>query len=570
MKPFIQAICFDVGGTLRVAREIDPENLAHIRELQALVGDTRPPREFRSLLQAREKQYRRWSNQTLVELSEADLWAQVLLPDFPVDFIRANGVKLNQLWRASRAKALLPDAVETIRGLARRGYLLAILSNTTSSVEVPALLAENGIQDLFASVILSSTFGRRKPHPALFLATARAMGVRPELCAYVGDNLARDLIGARQAGFGEVVIIHPQADPQDETDPEDAPSTDPITEMEPDARISQLRSLLDLYPGRMPVDHQESRAFQQPERLYDVALSTKWGVDQPIPFNETFQVGRKIGFARFELNHKVSAELYAAWDHNQFYISSVHDPCPAVYTYDEVKRGDWLISSLDETHRVGGVDLIKRSLELAGKLGSKSVVVHCGSIQCDRWRDNRLRDLYRQGLQAMPEFQALRAEMRAYRAQQVAPYVERVLKSLDEVIAFAQGSGVAIGLENRYRYDDLPLPDEMALFLDLCRESWFGFQYDVGHAVALDALGLVAHSTWLERFSDRMIGVHLHDVRGIADHQAPGTGEVDFKKIAPYLPAGALKTLEIDPQASPAELAHGLDVLVASGCIQKL
>ena len=109
----------------------------------------------------------------------------------------------------------------------------------------------------------------------------------------------------------------------------------------------------------------------------------------------------------------------------------------------------------------------------------------------------------------------------------------------------------------------------MALFLDLCSEAWFGFQYDVGHAHNQDVLGTVPHSAWIPRFTSRMIGVHLHDVKGIEDHLVPGRGEIDFTRIAEHIPAGTLRTLEISPAATTDEIARGLEILTETGCIQK-
>jgi len=160
--------------------------------------------------------------------------------------------------------------------------------------------------------------------------------------------------------------------------------------------------------------------------------------------------------------------------------------------------------------------------------------------------------------------------MVADRAARIAPHLDMVIKSLQAFVSYASGSGVAVGLENRYRYYDIPLPNELKLLLGLCDEDWFGFQYDVGHAQTLHALGLIEHDTWLESFSRRMIGVHLHDVIGVRDHQVPGVGDVDFAHIAPYIPLGTWRTLEIGPHASLPDLAKGLDVLHQSGCIQKI
>jgi len=178
--------------------------------------------------------------------------------------------------------------------------------------------------------------------------------------------------------------------------------------------------------------------------------------------------------------------------------------------------------------------------------------------------------LYQRGLRGTDEYQALLAELITHRASLVAPHMDRVAKSLGEILAFSRESGVAIGLENRYRYYDIPLADEMEILLGLCDEDWYGFQYDVGHAQALDALGLASHDEWLERFANRMIGAHLHDVIGTTDHQAPGVGQVDFRKIAAYLPEVALITLEVGPQASLEQLTSGLRLLAECGCVKRI
>lgn len=570
MNPSIQAIVFDIGGTLRTGHKNEGCEQRQISLLQSILGETGDPGEFLLKIHAHEKKYREWCKNSLVELTEADLWTKFMLPDYAPEFIRENAVKLNQVWRDSRTKTLLPDAVQMIKTLADRGYALGIISNTTSSVEVPKLLEENGIANLFSSVILSTVFGRRKPHLSLFLACSREMGVLPENCAYVGDSLSRDLIGPRQAGFGEVIIINAPGYQQDEFDPDDEHRKETLTEMKPDFKIRRLDDLLNIFPERDRTHTVNTVSSSQPEILYEAALSTMWSVDQDMPFNDTFIAGRKIGFARFELNHKVPPELYRSWDANRFYIATVHDPCPAVYSYDAMKENDILISSRNEGRRNKGVDILKKTIDLACKLGSKSVVVHSGSINCDRSREVRLRKLFNSGFSDTSEYHEIAAELIADRAKLAPTYVERVMKSLTEVIDFAKNTGVSIALENRYRYYDLPLPDEMELFLGLCKESWFGFQYDIGHAQTLDALGLVKHQEWLDRFSDRMIGVHLHDVIGITDHQAPGLGEVNFRKIAPYLPENAFKTLEIGPQASTTEIASSLEVLAESGCIKRV
>ncbi len=564
----IEAICFDVGGTLRPSETIEIPDLAHIRAVQSLIGVNGDPYVFQQKVRQREKEYRHWCKRSLVELCEADLWSQYLLPDFPAEFIRQNAVRLNQLWRENRAKVLLPDAVSTLNTLADRGYILSIVSNTTSSTETRQILDHYGVTHLFKTIILSSLYGRRKPHPSLFLEASRAMGISPEKCAYIGDSLSRDLIGAHQAGYGAVIIINIQGYNQDDYNPDDETETDVITEMHPDARIGRLTDLLAIFPERAapPV----AASVPPPARIFDAALSTMWGVDQPIPFGETFQQARKAGFCRFELNHKVTSDLYSQFDANQYYVSTVHEPCPTPYSYEEKKLRDFNISSMDEPRRVESVDMVKRSIDLACRLGSRSVVIHPGSIIGDRSRDDRLRKLFERNLKNTGEYESLQLETIAHRTQCAAPFVDQAMISLEEIVEHARGTGILLALENRYRFYDIPVPQELELFLSHFNQDWIGFQYDTGHGFTLDALGLVDQQEWLERFGARIIGVHFHDVIGITDHQVPGQGQVDFKNIGRYIPRCAQKTLEVGPHASLEELRAGMKVLVDCGCVEEI
>jgi sugar phosphate isomerase/epimerase len=248
----------------------------------------------------------------------------------------------------------------------------------------------------------------------------------------------------------------------------------------------------------------------------------------------------------------------------------VHDPCPAVHNLNELKDLDWTISALDDENRKQGVEITKRTIDLALKLGANSVIVHPGQVTGDRSMDKQLRTLYEKGAQGTPEYEDLKRKLIADRKSRSSAHLEAVIKSVREIVEYAQKMKMSIGLENRYRYYDIPLPDEMEHLLDVCHEPWFGFQYDVGHAQTLDRLGLCRHEEWLQRFGDRIIGVHLHDVKGLQDHQAPGLGEVDFSMVARFLPEYAFRTLEVGDWNTQSEIVQGMEVLVAKGCIKRI
>jgi hypothetical protein len=60
----------------------------------------------------------------------------------------------------------------------------------------------------------------------------------------------------------------------------------------------------------------------------------------------------------------------------------------------------------------------------------------------------------------------------------------------------------------------------------------------------------------------------LHDVIGITDHYAPGLGEIDFTRIASFLPDNSFRTFEMLPSNTLAQVKHSLYLLVEAGCIK--
>ena len=307
----------------------------------------------------------------------------------------------------------------------------------------------------------------------------------------------------------------------------------------------------------------------QPIYLYDAALSTMWGVNKGLPFTEILRLGLELGFHRIELNHAVTPDMLAEIDLKYYKIGSIHDPCPAVISKDELKAKDWVISSLNEDCRHKGVDITLRTIDLAVKLDARSVIVHAGGITGDRSMELDLRAFYEQGLKDTSKYKALISKMRSDRTIRVKPHLMSVMRSLEEIVAYCRGSGICVAIENRYHFYDIPTLDELGLLLSLTDNEWYGFQYDVGHAQALWQLDFFDHEDWLRRYSKRIIGVHLHDVRGIIDHLAPGTGDVDFEKIATYLPVSAYRTLEVSSTLTIEDVRFGMETLVEKGCVRK-
>jgi len=302
----------------------------------------------------------------------------------------------------------------------------------------------------------------------------------------------------------------------------------------------------------------------------NASLSTMWALKNYTDLNDFFEVAMQMGFQKIELNHQVDSAMLSRvkLDHVQF--SSVHEPCPADITMSELVNRDWLISSSDEESRRCGVEAVKKSIVLAHDLQAHTVIIHCGTIPNNSHYESRLRKLYNKGQDRSEEYLGIKSQFTQLRSELVGPRLIAVKKSLTELLVHADQFNVRLGLENRYHFMDLPSIDEMDELLSLADCHRLGFIYDVGHAQALDRLGFYPHENWLIRYASMMLGSHLHDVIGVTDHYAPGLGEVDFTKIASFIPENSFRTLELLPGNTLAQVKDGLKFLVEAGCIKYL
>jgi HAD superfamily hydrolase (TIGR01549 family) len=99
---------------------------------------------------------------------------------------------------------------EVLQALAAR-YRLGLVSNFDHGPTARRVLAKHGVTRCFEVVMISDVFGRRKPHPAIFDAALRHMGVPAEEAVFVGDSVGDDVIGATNAQL-DVVWINAKGD----------------------------------------------------------------------------------------------------------------------------------------------------------------------------------------------------------------------------------------------------------------------------------------------------------------------------------------------------------------------
>ncbi len=560
-SPFINAIFFDMGYTLRRNVKDPVKQQAWLEKIIQMTGLPWTPAEMAQRFTQRAVAYKQWGEVSLVELRPEELWQKWMLPELPSEFVLANALEMNRYWRKAIGEGeLFPDAVEVIKELFQRGYRLGIISNTVSTEETPNLLIKYGIHHCFEIILLSCDFGKRKPGSDIFHAAADWMGVDPSTCAYVGDQMDRDISGSKHAGFNLSILVRHAPE---------KPETPVVYAEKPDHVIHSLTELFDIFPKRIRISANPNTLIhhQKGNHPWKVSLSTMWSTDNKIALPNLLPILEDLELSGIELSHRIKSDDLIGFDLERFPIRSLHEPCPADVSTTTLTRKDWLISSANEQNRQQGVRMVMRSIDLAHQLGVSHLVVHSGNAGLTDQDEKLLRKLLEAGKKGTAEYQALKQAMLKHRNTAIEPRFNAVIKSIKELLDYANSRNVRLALENRYHLFDIPSPDEMGVLLSLTGPERLGFQFDVGHGQALDAMGFYPFMEWVNRFADRILGLHLHDVQGVVDHYSPGLGDIDYQRFAAFVPKDAQRTLEIHGTNSLSDISSSLRMLSETGLI---
>lgn len=211
----IKAVFFDMGGTIETfdyTRELRLTATAAIQQqlLQAGIDFQITSEQLYEVISTGLKKYKDWSIQNTEELPPARVWSEYIFAGWDIDRKKVSEISEELMFLIETRfyrRAMRPEIPEVLQAIKQMGLRIGLISNVNSRGQVPTNLKEYGIIDYFYPIILSSEYGCRKPDPAIFYHAARLINAPTSQCVYVGDRIARDIEGARRAGFGLAIQI---------------------------------------------------------------------------------------------------------------------------------------------------------------------------------------------------------------------------------------------------------------------------------------------------------------------------------------------------------------------------
>lgn len=209
----IKGIIFDINGTLTDihTNEWNEDLYRVISNLLSYQGILLAPNVVRDLYFQIMKEQRSAHSEPHPEFDAINIFSQIIM-QHATDFTRnMPAEKLAQLpllvaetYRAaSRFRLqLYPGVIDTLRQLQSR-YHLAAITDGQVGYALPELNAV-GLCGYFDPIIVSGSFGYRKPDERLFTAALTAMKMQSSEVLFVGNDMYRDVFGGQKIGIKSV------------------------------------------------------------------------------------------------------------------------------------------------------------------------------------------------------------------------------------------------------------------------------------------------------------------------------------------------------------------------------
>lgn len=299
------------------------------------------------------------------------------------------------------------------------------------------------------------------------------------------------------------------------------------------------------------------------------SISTCWRAEELTDPRVLVEAMKETGMETLELEFRLGAPAFESINKNKkgwgIRISSLHAVCPSAKGRGRGAE-EFLISDLDEDRRKRGVRDVIDTIRHAADIEAGAVILHCGAIPVDLGAQSTMMRFCDEGKLGGADAEAAREALLIKRVSAARKPFDQTLKSLDAINNAAVKEGVKVGLENRYYFGEFPLFEEFGVIFNRFDGGNLHYWHDTGHAHALQTLFGIPHRKVLETLGGRLIGMHLHDVKGgYTDHNEPGCGEVDWDMVKGFLRPETMRVMEINHRVPLDRAVAGIAFLRAKG-----
>lgn len=298
-----------------------------------------------------------------------------------------------------------------------------------------------------------------------------------------------------------------------------------------------------------------------------LGISTCWWYNRVGRGDEIVRGILELGLNGVELEYRITENMFQQMKphlRDPLKVLTIHNYFPLPEGQEKGSGDLFLLSSLDLDERSRAIKYSIRTIQHAHDLGAKVVILHLGRVDMPNPTE-KIKELSQKVKAEERARLAAIEEQRQARKARHQKHLDAVLSSLDELNKEAEKKDVLLGIENRYHFHEIPAFEEIRIILKQFQGGNIRYWHDVGHAGAEENMGFVCQKNFLEAYSNSMIGIHLHDFRGLEDHFAPGQGEMNFENLNPYLRPSHIKIFEVHAKVDREDLIRGIQYIQSLG-----
>jgi sugar phosphate isomerase/epimerase len=301
-----------------------------------------------------------------------------------------------------------------------------------------------------------------------------------------------------------------------------------------------------------------------------LGISTSWWYNKADRADHIVNDILQLGLDGVELEYRITHEMYREMKPRlitSLPVFSIHNffPIPEGFGPGQGSGDLFLLSSTDPEERSRAVKYTIQTMEHADELEARAVVLHLGNVDMPSPVEGFSR-LYSTDRVHDSHALVFLNEQRRTRKKMHQKNLDAVLLSLEELNREAEKRGILLGIENRYHFHEIPDFEEIGLILNKFQGGRIGYWHDIGHARVQENLDILRRNELIEAYSEQVIGVHIHDVRGLKDHLAPGQGDIDYAEIKTYLSPSIPIILELNASGvNRKDLMAGIQIIQSGG-----
>lgn len=222
------------------------------------------------------------------------------------------------------------------------------------------------------------------------------------------------------------------------------------------------------------------------------------------------------------------------------------------------------LGSLSEDSREQAINSVRRHIRLAQKYGCPIVIIRGCELEDKALLDEAER-LHARILREGPNDELMQTvrDLVARVTRKGQRQVDHLCRSIHQLQTEFPETKLAI--ETGEHFVDLLNFETVGWVLDDLGRHGLTYWHDTGRIQMRERAGLPSQGRWLEAYAPRMVGVHLQDSADATAEMPPGTGQVDFKLVAGYVPRTAERVVEINPRHGRGEILAAVQFLVDHG-----